>query len=134
MRLGGWWRHARAVYAALSCRQRVHFWCTLGFWALGGIGLLASANPQNPLKGGELVTFSNLVSLAGALIAAGTVWQQWQDAKAKLAELTAAQKLIEQTIRTLQDEHLPETYVRRDVFEERMRALGGGPAPHGRGR
>jgi hypothetical protein len=112
MRLAEW----HTVYSALSCRQRVHFWCTVGFWGLGGVGLLASDAPGNPVKGGDIVTFSNLVSLAGALIAAGTVWQQWQDAKEKIRKLDEA-------VEDLRNDTIPKTYVRQDVFEARMRAL-----------
>lgn len=107
------------IYRALTCRQRVHLWSTIGFLALGSAGLLASDNPMNPVKGGELVTIPNLVSVAGALLAAGTVWQQWQDAKAKLRDL-------DQRLCRLEDETLPATYVRKDVLEERLGRLSRG--------
>lgn len=105
------------TYRRLTCRARLHLWCTAGYLVLGTIGLVASDNPANPVKGGDWVTWPNLMAIVSALISAGTVVQQWRDARAQIAELR-------QDMKTLVDETLPETYVRRDVFEARIAPLG----------
>lgn len=105
------------TYRRLTCRARWHLWCTAGYLAIGTVGLIASDNPANPVKGGDWVTWPNVMAVVSALISVGTVVQQWKDARAQIADLrTDLQKLVEET--------LPETYVRRDVFEARIAPLG----------
>lgn len=109
------------IYRGLDCRQRVHLWATLGFAAIAGVGLLASDNPVNPTRGGDWVTFPNVISGLTLLLGAGTVWQQWKDAQKAIERLEARLDRLEADV-------LPETYVRKDVFEERL-----GRSARGRG-
>lgn len=107
------------VYRALSRPAQWQFWLTGLYWALCDLALLASESPTNPAVGGPLITWQNVVTLAGGLIAVGTLWQQWKDTRQKLD--TVAQHLEE-----LRHDHLPQTYVRQDIFaqlEERMRLV-----------
>ena len=111
-------RDAAMIYARLTGYGKGLVWVTFGYWILTGVSLLAVDDPANPLKGGDLVTWTNLFGAVGLLVTAGTVWQQWKDAQVKL-------QAIAKEIDHLKHEHLPETYVRQDVFEERLRGLGG---------
>lgn len=115
------------TYWKMPCRARLLLWATGIYWCVGAVGLYASENPANPVKSGELFTLPNLIALAGGLISAGTVWQQWQDARTKIADLA-------KEVRELRDEHLPETYLRQDLFEAHLRSLRGeGGGGGGRG-
>lgn len=112
------------TYGRLTRYGQVQIWLTLVAWIATGVSLVAVDDPANPLRGGQLITWPNLIALFGLLISAGTVWQQWKDAQTRLQTLEAA-------MRTLKEEHLPETYVRQDLFEETMRrVLASGGAAH----
>lgn len=107
------------TYWALSRPARWQLWATGAYWALCDLALHASESPTNPALGGPLLTWQNVLTIAGGLIAVGTLWQQWKDARQKIDAVATA-------LTDLRNDHLPRTYVRQDIFEqmeERMRLI-----------
>lgn len=99
------------IYKAASQPVRWQFWFTLGL-VVANVAQRVSAQTTSTLAQ-ELVTRDNFMLGVATVFAAGIVWTQFKDISKRLAEQEAETK-------RLRDEHLPETYVRRDVLEAQM--------------
>lgn len=107
----------RLTYRLLPRQVKWQVWLTGGWWGVLGVSLWAFVDdPKHPLTGASVFTLPNLMAVAGMLISVGTIWQQFQDTRARISALQAKHD-------ELRDEHLPDTYVRKDVFEERWQQL-----------
>ncbi len=104
------------IYQAASQPVRWQFWCTVGLFVATIVQRLTAASENTNGLAQELVTRDNFMLGVATVFAAGILYTQFKDIAARL-------KAQEESTRLLRDEHLPNTYVRRDVLEAHMERL-----------
>lgn len=104
------------IYQAASQPIRWQFWCTVGLFAATIVQRITAAEATSNGLAQELVTRDNFMLGVATVFAAGILYTQFKDIAQRLKAAEEAQK-------QLRDEHLPNTYVRRDVLEAHMERL-----------
>lgn len=80
---------------------------TAGVWAFfAGTSIAFSDNPSHPLNAGaSWITLPNIMAVISLVYGAGVVREQFAELRERVTKL---------------EEDIPETYVRKDVFEARV--------------
>jgi hypothetical protein len=103
-------RRFRQLYGSASSMMKWQFWMTVTMIVLV-VTIAVSAQGISVGQAGEArtLTVQNLISLAFLVYGVGMTVQQFRD---------LARRMV--TMEKFRDEEVPETYLRKDVFEARF--------------
>ena len=107
------------IYQAASQPVRWQFWCTVGLFIANIYQRITAAGLEQAdgsTLARELVTRDNFMLGVATVFAAGILYTQFKDIAMRL-------KAQEEATKHLREEHLPQTYVRRDVLEAQLERL-----------